>query len=100
MPSSKEGTLHKFTQPQLRYSALESTFACVYMEPLRQYYFVGSVTSLYLGHDTLALNQGTLLMNGALQTETDAELRHEGGGLLDTTPAYKTYLNYQNRVYW
>ena len=100
VPSSKEGTLHKFTQPQLRYSALESTFACVYMEPLRQYYFVGSVTSLYLGHDTLALNQGTLLMNGALQTETDAELRHEGGGLLDTTPAYKTYLNYQNRVYW
>ena len=100
VPSSREGTLHKFTQTQLRYSALESTFACAYLEPLRQYYFVGSVTSLYLGRDTLALNQGTLLMNGALQTETDAELRHEGGGLLDTTPAYKTYLNYQNRVYW
>ena len=99
VPSSREGTLHKFTQPQLRYSALESTFACIYVEPLRQYFFGGSVTSLYLGHDTLALNQGTIQMNGALQTETDAELRHEGGGLLNTTPTYQTYRNYLNRVY-
>ena len=100
VPSSREGTLHKFTQPQLRYSALESTFSCFYEEISRQYFFGGSVTSLYLGRDTLALNQGTILMNGALQTESDAELRHEGGGLLDTTPVYKTYLNYLNRVYW
>lgn len=89
LPRSVEGNLHHFTQSELRDRYRESTFKLI-MSIVGKY-ITGSVTSLYLGHDTLVLNRGTILMNGELHTEADAALRHEGGGSLEESNLYKTY---------
>ena len=93
VPNKEDGLLHQYSQSELRYSGLESTYSCYSV------FIFGSMTSLYLGKDTLVLNQGTIQMNGALKTETGAEVRHEGGGSLSIASSYQTYKDYLDKGY-